>query len=302
MVKLWTGASWAWVKLRVKGRKLPPNVDILSPILCKKNAKLFLHVPVAKKKGEFTRPKKAVEQRENEALKICSVDLNINDDLAVCVVQKADGTVEATKFIRGGNYLQHRRKKLLGTIATKRAKTSGTGTKGVSSNTCLWRKIRRIDDNEAHRVSRRIIDFALSCNATIIVFEHLGSFKPKRGAYSKKGNDKRSYWLRGKIFKYTKYKAFELQLLTSRVSPAHTSRRCSNCHEDVFRFGKELDCNNPYRPGAPNFLCPYCQNRGNANRMAAINVGRKFFARRFEKPEAKASGALAFYEGASHGR
>ena len=220
-------------------------------------------------------------------------DLNINDALAVAVIQRPDGKVEATRFIRGGRYLQDRRKRLLGIIATKREKT-GLLEEGVQDNVRLWKRIQDLDQNEAHRVSRRIVDFAVTNGAQILVFEHLGNFKPQKGRYSARGNEKRSYWLRGKIFAYSKYKAWEYGIVTSRVNPANTSRLCCRCGFEVYRYGKEIDRANPYQPGAPNFLCqdPWCGARGSSDWSSAVNVGQKFFDRYPEmvkKPEGKPS-------------
>lgn len=298
LLKLWTGTSWAWVKFKLSGRKIPTGWKTQSPALVKTGKRWALTIP-ASKEG-FAWPESIEKQLKKSSTKICSVDLNINDDLAVCVIQKADGTVEATKFILGGDCLQHRRKKLFGKAAVKKAETNAAAQTGARNNVSIWSKVKQIDADTAHRVSRRIVDFAVAHRANIIVFEHLGRFKAKKGRYSKAGNSKRHFWLRGKIFKFTEYKAWEHSILISRVSPANTSKRCSECATDVFRYDTEVDVNNAYTPGAPNFLCPACGKRGNANRMAAVNVGRKLFRRYLEKPGEKPSGVLAPYEGESH--
>ncbi|MEW6663578.1 MAG: transposase [Bacillota bacterium] len=141
----------------------------------------------------------------------------------------------------------------------------------------MWNKLRNIDDYEAHRVSRRIVEFALEHGASIIVFEHLGKFKPEKGKYSRRANSKRSYWLRGRIFHYTRYKAWEYGIITSRVSPRNTSKLCASCGAEVARHG-EKDKPEGYRPGAPLFTCK-CGNRGNADLNAARNIAKKFFSR-----------------------
>jgi IS605 OrfB family transposase len=146
----------------------------------------------------------------------------------------------------------------------------------------LWQKIRAIDEYEAHRVSRRIVEFAQAHGATIIVFEHLGNLKPQKGRYSKRSNQKRAYWLKGKIVTYARYKAWELGILTSRVSPRNTSRDCSGCgYSPVARYAageSPLD----YQPGAPLYLCPACLKRGHADHNATHNIGFRFFERAFK--------------------
>jgi hypothetical protein len=77
------------------------------------------------------------------------------------------------------------------------------------------------------------------------------------------GNSKRSYWLRGKIFKYAKYKAWNKGIVTIRVNPRNTSRECARSSALVVRYnaGKEAV---GYTPGAPLVFCPDYQMRGNA--------------------------------------
>jgi len=68
------------------------------------------------------------------------------------------------------------------------------------------------------------VEFALEHGASIIVFEHLGTFKPEKGKYSRRESSKR--WLRGRICRYTKYKAWE----HGRIKPGK-----SEVHQSVMR-------------------------------------------------------------------
>ena len=274
MVRLYSGASWQWAKLRLKGNTIPAGWEAGSPTIVRRKNRFRLHTPIEKK---IQKPQKATEQAAaNPDLRVCAVDLNINDTLAVCTILKADGTEVATCFVRGGRNLHARRRKLLGRVARNRRKT-GVLAEGEQDNTHLWRKINAIDDNEAHRVSRRIVDFAAAYGAAIIVFEHLGKFRPQKGCYSKRGNQKRAFWLKGKIVKYARYKARELGILTCRVSPAFTSQDCSECgHRPVARYAAG-ETSTTYRPGAPLFFCPNCGKRGNADKNATVSIGLRFF-------------------------
>ena len=155
----------------------------------------------------------------------------------------------------------------------------------------LFDYIRDVDGDVAHRVSRRIVEFAQEHGATIIVFEHLGHFRPRKGRYSARGNEKRSYWLRGRIFQNTRYKAWEEGIVTCRVSPRDTSRRCACCGELVARHNAG-ETPVAYRPGAPLFTCPGCQTRGNADRNASVNIGHRLLERYGlqEKPAPRGTG------------
>ena len=273
LLKLFDGKTWRWVKFHLTGRQVPDGWKVGCPHAIIKKNRIELHFPVDKEKPKV---KKVAEQVKDSDLKICSVDLNIGDRLAVCGIFKSDGTQVATRFVRGGDHLNGRRRRLLGIIATKRSLT-GSLNKDEQDNKDLWAKVNNIGDYEAHRVSRRILDFALEYGASIIVFEHLDNFKPEKGKYSKRANSKRSYWLRGRIFHYTKYKAWEYGIVISRITPKNTSRLCAACGKEVARHG-EKDKPEDYRPGAPLFTCK-CGKKGNADINANRNIAQKFFMR-----------------------
>jgi len=131
-------------------------------------------------------------------------------------------------------------------------------------------------------VSVRIVQFAKQYEATILVFEHLGNLKPAKGKYSHRGNSKRAFWMKGRIFKYAKYKAYNAGIITSRVNPRNTSRECARCHSLVARYdtGKPAE---GYTYGAPLVACAECGMRGNADRNASLVIGQRL-VERYQKP------------------
>lgn len=275
MLKLWTGSSWAWIKCGIRGQKIPDQWDVASPTLVQDGGHWKLHTAIQKK---FTAPAKGAQQvTSGSETRICSVDLNISKHLAVCTILTVEGTVVATRFIAGGKPLHGLRKRQLGRVARNRSKT-GIIAEGELDNAALWAKIRALDEDSAHQVSYRIVQFAKEHQASVLVFEHLGHFKPQKGKYSKRGNEKRSYWLRGKIFTYSKYKAWNERIVTCRVSPRNTSRECARCGALVARY----DAKHPaegYTPGAPLVYCPQCHTHGNSDRNASILIGKRLLAR-----------------------
>jgi putative transposase len=287
LLKLWTGSSWAWIKCRIQGRVIPDGWDVASPTLVQDGQQWKLHTALQK---EFSTPGKVEHQvTVHSETRLCSIDLNMTKHLAICTILTVEGTVVATRFIAGGRQLHGLRKRQLGRIARNRSKT-GIIARGEQDNAALWAKIRALDEDSAHQVSHRIVEFAQQHGASVLVFEHLGHFKPQKGKYSKRGNAKRAYWLRGKTFTYTKYKAWTEGILTCRVSPRNTSRDCARCGALVARY----DAGQPaegYTPGAPLVFCPQCHMRGNADRNASIVIGKRLLARyqqtfSQEKPQA----------------
>ncbi len=274
MVKLWTGTSWAWIKCGIGGRALPDGWEMQSPTLVQHGDSWSLHTPVQKK---FTAPAKVAQQLNATETRLCAIDLNITKHLAVCSILTVEGTVVASRFIEGGKRLHGLRKRQLGRIARNRSKT-GVIAEGEQDNARLWAKVRTLDEQYAHLVSSRILQFAKEHGASILVFEHLGNFKPQKGKYSRRANEKRSYWLRGRIHHYSKYKAWNDGLVTCRVSPRNTSRECARCGALVARY----DAGQPaegYTPGAPLVACSCCGMKGQADRNASMVIGKRLLAR-----------------------
>src|SRR6266699_3054668 len=275
VIKVWTGTCWSWIKVRITGRELPGDGEMGSPSLIKHGNQWWLHTPVER---QFKSPGTIEKQvTTNAQTKICAADLNINENIAVCTIQTVEGTILATKFIHGGRRISGFRKKQLGRIARNRRK-SGTIAENEQDNVQLWNKIRHVDEHLAHFVSARIVQFAKTHEATILVFEHLGNLKPTKGKYSKRSNDKRAYWMKGRIFNYCKYKAYNAGILTSRVNPRNTSRECARCQSLVARYCA-CQPGAGYTSAAPLVLCPQCGMRGNADRNASLVIGLRFITR-----------------------
>jgi transposase len=275
-LKLWDGQTWRWVRFRIQGPSLPIDWKGGSPQAVRHGSRWWLHVPV--RRTLPWRPQKAADQlAANSDLLLCAVDLNINDALAVCTVQRVDGTVVASRFVRGGDELHGRRKSLLGRIARNRRRT-GIIAQGEQDNAALWATIRHLDDTSAHRLSRRIVDFAQAQGASLLVFEHLGTFRPERGRCSRRANAKRSFWLRGRIFHYSRYKAWNVGIVTCRVNPKNTSQLCARCGTQIARYGPG-EPRGGYRQGAPLVWCAVCLRESNADHNASRNIGQRLVAR-----------------------
>ena len=279
VLKVWTGTCWSWIKVRISGRELPEDVELGSPALIRRGDQWWLHTPLEK---QFASPGTIEKQVTTHAhTTMCAVDLNLEEHLAVCTIQTVEGTIQATTFIGGGRRISGFRKKQLGRIARNRRKT-GMIAKGEQDNADLWRKINNVDESISHLVSARIVQFAKQHGATILVFEHLGNLKPEKGKYSRRGNSKRAFWMKGRIFKYAKYKAYSEGLLTSRVNPRNTSRECARCHSLVARY-QEGQPTEGYTSGAPLVLCHQCGMRGNADRNASLVIGQRL-VKRYQHP------------------
>ena len=275
LLKVWTGTCWSWLKCRLTGREMPAHAEVGSPSLVRREKQWWLHTPVEK---QFPSPPKIAHQvATHPDTKICAVDLNLDTHLAVCTIQTVEGTILATTFIGGGQAIAGFRKQLLGRIARNRHQT-GLLAEGEQDNKALWRKLRNADEHLSHQVSTRIVQFAKEHEATILVFEHLGKLRPEKGKYSRRGNSKRAFWMKGRIFQYAKYKAWNEGMITSRVNPRNTSRECARCHALVIRYaaGQPIE---GYTSGTPLVVCRVCGMKGHADRNASLVIGQRLVAR-----------------------
>src|SRR5260370_36185213 len=142
MIKVWTGRVWSWIKVRITGREIPDDARMGSPSLIRRGNGWWLHTPIEK---QLKSPAKIEKQiTTNEQTKICSVDLNITEHIAACIIRTGEHSILATKFISGGRRVNGLRKKQLGRIARNRRKT-GIIAEGEQDNADLWRKIRNTD-------------------------------------------------------------------------------------------------------------------------------------------------------------
>jgi len=234
-LKVWTGSCWSWIKMRTLARDLPKGFELGSPQLVRHGKQWWLHTSIEK---TFSTPPKIAEQVTSAQTKICAVDLNLGEQIAVCTVQTVEGTILATRFIGGGREIAGFRKCQLGRIARNRSQT-GIIAENEQDNAALWASIRHRDEHMAHLVSMRIVQFAAEHGASMLIFEHLGNLQPEKGKYSRRGNTKRAYWMKGRIFRYAKYKAWNQKIITSRANPRNTSRECHRCHSLVVRYNAD---------------------------------------------------------------
>lgn len=241
-------------------------------------------------------PGKVADQvKQNNGLTVCSVDLNLDGDIAVCTILQSDGKGNvrelATQFVFGNARHQHRRKRLLGKDATAKSKTNASVTID-KANANLWRKLKNRETYEGERVSRRIVEFALMHGATIIVFEHLGNLRPEKGKYSRRSNSKRQYWLKSKVYNRTKDKALaDYGILTVRVSPKGTSRVFAYDDSPVFRGNQISDTGFAFtEKGMGSLFLAADGTIGNADLNSSRNIGLRYIAKHIEKPTLKQVG------------
>ena len=287
LLKLWTGSSWAWVKHEYLGNKLDDDWVKGSPTIVIKENNITLNWVY--EKHVRSRGKISEQIEHKGGLRLCSVDLNLDGDIAVCSILESDGTGNvkelATRFIKGYSRHQDRRKRLLGKDAMAKSQTNAFHTI-ERMNARLWRRLKNRERYEAERVSRRIADLAGQYGVSVIVFEHLTNLKPNRAKYSRRSNQKRAYWLKSKIYLRTKSKALnDYGILTVRVSPKNTSRVWAYDGSPVQRGSQVSQTGFVFtEKGMGALVLTETGSIASADLNSARNIGLRYYLKHFEKP------------------
>ncbi|ACX51326.1 transposase, IS605 OrfB family [Ammonifex degensii KC4] len=256
LLKVFTGRSYGYRKVvLLDPPEIPEGYEAGSPRLVKKNHGWELHFPLFQvrspvqdqvlksyfflltdqlQSGSSFRAsvlKKTTVRhlvKTDPSLRVCVVDLGLEHH-AVMTVRDTEGRVLAARFLPGAEDNRLRKRYLEKVVNLQRQ--TRVIPEGEAFARDPWEKITNFNDYLVHRVSRQIVDFACLYGAKIIVFENLKNFRPERGTRSHYLNQKLGYWLRGRIVRYTEYKALHAGILVVRVSPTNTSRRCPLCGE-----------------------------------------------------------------------
>jgi len=86
----------------------------------------------------------------------------------------------------------------------------------------------KINDWIAHNVSKRIVEIAKE-NKAMIAMENLKVLHPVKGKNSRKNNRMIGNWVRGRVVKYTIYKAKWEGIRVKLVNAKNTSKTCHLC-------------------------------------------------------------------------
>ncbi|MBO3460495.1 hypothetical protein G7B40_000670 [Aetokthonos hydrillicola Thurmond2011] len=286
MLKIRRDNTWVWVKFQYQGYDFGDCWEKASPTITLKGGKAYLDFTVEKYVPATGGLKTVIQQSD---LRICCVDLDLDGSIATCSILESDdnGVVNEISRMTVKGHTAHVscRKRDLGRIARKMRQT-GIVNKGFAST--RFAKISRKERNEGFRISNEIIEFAQRHNCKVIVFEHLANLKPSRGKYSRRSNQKRAYWLKGKIVDNVRRIAYQrYAILTARVNPRDTSRLCAVNGVEVWRGNHYLptllELCEPYQYGGKCFAT-VTGERGNSGLNAARNIGLKFLSRSFVQP------------------
>ena len=186
-IKVWNGFDWVWSEIKIRSKRHRHLIGkTLSPYLVVSSRCCHLAVPFKLKPRNLT--------GEN----ICAIDIGINT-LATAVIVNQYGTVTARKFFHPSADID--RRDVQAAIIRKKARRTQKLHRGFCKS--HYRKARNINLNISHQVSKKIVNFALSNSASIIVFEDLKGWKPKGGKKGSRLKQKFHGWLHRRLVQLT---------------------------------------------------------------------------------------------------
>jgi len=278
----------SWVKTRGKKPKMKSSVrlDKRTYTLIKTDNKVYPYiVSITTQDGRAKFPLGVGEQRLkyfddedciNKSAEIVQFDgeffINIVFEVPVKEIEKADeflgvdlGLTNIATMTTAGN----RETEFVSGLAYKKRlmnlREQYRTAKSRKSKKLIGRKMNRLNDDVAHKVSRKIADNAIENKVTAIAFEDLKKLKPEKKKMRKKTNFRLSMWMRKRIQEYTVYKAGLNGVPVVTVDPMHTSQRCPRCNHTERKNRRGI-----------LFSCQHCSYTNNADRIGSINIAQKY--------------------------
>lgn len=296
VLKIVVQGVWKWIKFQYQPPHQPEGWQLSTPALITKfDGSVWLNW-VIERYQPATGGLITVMQDGN---RICSVDLDLDTELAKCAIYdvEVDGEMREVARMTTSGHKRHvaLRKSRLGKIA-KSMNQTGIIPKGFAST--RWQKIRNGELDQSRKQAKQIVDFAVRHGCGVIVFEHLGKLRPQKGKYSRRSNQKRAYWLKSAVRQQVARIARQNHnILTARVNPRDTSNTEALSREPVMRvsamwqaqwlsFDEEnwdfFQQSEGYHPGS--LAVSRSGKIVNAGLNASRNIALKFCQRYYSKP------------------
>lgn len=264
-IKIFHKNDWVWLDVELKKQDVK---YIQKHCQLKKS-----YVPTLKKQGKcwylvfpFSDDVK-FEKVEIQDQRICAVDLGLNNN-ATCSIMQSDGTVVGRKFINLATEKDHLYKAL---NRVKKAQQNG-----ARKCPTIWKHVNDLNTDISRKTAKQIMDFAVSYNVNVIVFEHLDTQGKKKG----KGKQKLALWKKQEIQKLVEHKAHISGIRISRVCAWNTSRLAFDGSGKVERGTYIQNGKEKYNYS----ICTFQNGKQyHCDLNATYNIGARYFIRELLK-------------------
>lgn len=278
----------SWVKTRGRKPKIMPSIRLdkrTYTIIQTENKEYPYFVSITTQEGRVRFPLGIGKQRlkyfkdgdcKNKSAEIVEVDgeffINIVFEVPIKEIEKIDeflgvdlGLTNIATITTAGS----RETAFFSGLAYKKRLTQlreqYRTAKTRKSKNLIGRKIGRLNNDIAHKVSKKIVNSAIEKKVSAIAFEELKQLKPKKKKMKKKTNFRLSMWMRRRIQEYTAYKGGLNSVPVVTVDPMHTSQRCPRCNHTERKNRRGI-----------LFSCQHCSYTNNADRIGSINIAQRY--------------------------
>jgi putative transposase len=246
--------DWLWMGFNLKGAcRYRGKGKAKSPLLTFNGRQWKLSLP-----EQFTplQPARCPPQR------VLAVDVGINTAATWAVVD-TQGTVHARGFIqRSDKDREYRLMQRIRCAARKHARHSRRLPPGFCGR--HHDRLTRLADNEAHQISRRLVNLALEHDCQAVVAEDLVGWRPKAGRKRTPMKARFHRWFHRQVVRRVESKAVEAGLRCVLVYPRGTSNQA-------------FDGSGPVKRGRTYYsLCTFASGkRYHADLNAAYNIAAR---------------------------
>ncbi|MFN2359691.1 MAG: IS200/IS605 family accessory protein TnpB-related protein [Marinobacter sp.] len=262
--------DWIWMSFRLSGQcRYRGKGQSKSPLLTFNGKQWGLSLP------EQFEPAKPVRTPK----RVLALDVGINTAATWAVVDD-QGTVHARGFLRRSD--KDREHRLMQRIRAKARKHTRHGSR-LPAGFCSrdHQRLKRLADNEAHQISRRLINLASHHQCQAVVAENLKGWRPKGGRKRTPMKAKFHRWFHRMLVDRIQSKAQEAGLRSVLVYARGTSSQA-------------FDGSGRVKRDATNYsLCTFSTGkRYHADLNAAYNIaarGLLYFQGKRRKPSARAA-------------
>lgn len=236
-----------WIDSKSRKTKIPAEItsEIYNTLLENKNSLGLLRV--CRKNNKYM----AFITYEKQETPVVSGDIIMGVDLgikcpAVCRVNN-----NKTKFVGNGRMIKYKRRQFAKTRKKLGKLKKPQAIKRISHKENDWM------NDQDHKISREVVNFALENNVSVIKLEQLANIRATTRT-SRKNNKSLHNWSFYRLQNYIMYKAQLVGIQVEVVNPAYTSQKCPSCGTNNKAKDRLYKCN-----------CGYKQHR---DIVGAINI------------------------------
>ena len=265
-IKVRHHGDWVWMDFKLQGKpRYMPEGTMQSPALTVRGKRWSLSIPV---KTHVTLPEKSSVNR------VLSVDVGINTAATWAVIDASGTGLDRGFLDRCDKDRTHRIMARIRSAAASHTRHGNRLPPGFKA--ADHRRLKHLSHNEAHQISRQLINKAIAHDCQAIVVENLKGWRPRGGRKRSTLKQRFHRWFHRQLVACIESKAIEAGIRFKSVYARGTSRQAFDGTGEVRRDSSNVS------------LCTFTTGkRYNTDLNAAYNIaarGLLSYRRRREAP------------------